>query len=64
MDRVRTLQHIIHQQRQVGLNPIELHANKTTLDSFIEEAHLCPFVPQDTRSLLARIRRAWASVRV
>jgi len=57
MSRITALQRLIHQQRQIGLNPIELHANRTTLDSFIEEAHLCPFVPQDTRSLLARIRR-------
>ena len=57
MNRIASLQGLIHRQRQIGLNPIELHANRTTLDSFIDEAKLRPFVPQDTRSLLARIRR-------
>ena len=57
MSRIITLQGLIQQQRQIGLNPVELHANRATLDSFIDEAKLRPFVPQDTRSLLARIRR-------
>ena len=57
MNRVQILHQIVAQQRQVGLCPVEIHANRTTLDSFIDEAKLRPFVPQDTRSLLARIRR-------
>jgi hypothetical protein len=57
MNRIASLQGLIQQQRQIGLNPVELHANRATLDSFIDEAKLRPFVPQDTRSLLARIRR-------
>ena len=57
MSRIITLQGLIQQQRQIGLNPVELHANRATLDSFIDEAKLLPFVPQDTRSLIARIRR-------
>jgi hypothetical protein len=50
--RVNTLHAIISYHRQQGISPVELHANKHTLDSFATEANLIPIVPPDTRSPL------------
>jgi hypothetical protein len=57
LNRIEVLRHLIAQQRSVGLAPVELHANRGTIDGFILEARLLPIVPPDTRSLIARIRR-------
>jgi hypothetical protein len=32
MNRIEVLHHLISQQRSLGLAPVELHANKGTID--------------------------------
>lgn len=56
LDRVSTLHALIAQQRQMGIVPLEMHANQSTCDSFTYEANLSPILPPDTRSLVARVR--------
>jgi hypothetical protein len=53
--RVDFLHHLIAQQRQLGISPVELHANHSTVNSFAGEAKLLPVVPPDTRSPMERV---------
>lgn len=56
LDRISTLHALIAQQRQMNLQPVEMHANATTVSSFVAEAGLHPILPPDTRSIVARVR--------
>lgn len=58
-DRVTTLHLLIAQQRQLGLNPRELHMAEDTYLAFVKEAKLEPIMPTDTRSILARLRQPY-----
>ena len=52
MTRVDTLHALIAQQRTLGLNPPEIHANQATVESFTVEAGLKPVIDADTRKVL------------
>ena len=56
--RVEILRSILAQHRNMGMLPVELHANVATISSFVAEANLRPIVPPDNRSLLSRLGRA------
>jgi len=56
--RPQIMHAIIAQQRHAGITPMEIHANKATVDEFATEANLQPVVPEDTRSPMQRLLKS------
>lgn len=54
--REAAMHQLVAHHRQLGINPVEIHARKAMIDDFCRECNLVPTVPPDKRSMVARIR--------